>query len=48
MKKNSALKALTLMFVLASSAGLALRAQETQPYQGVVGRTLAESKDWWP
>jgi arylsulfatase A-like enzyme len=48
MKKNSALKALTLMFVLASSAGLALRAQETQPYQGVVGRTLAESKEWWP
>ncbi|MCF6407743.1 sulfatase-like hydrolase/transferase [Chitinophaga filiformis] len=26
--------------------GFALRAQ--QPYQGTVGRTLAESKEWWP
>jgi arylsulfatase A-like enzyme len=23
-------------------------AQKEQPYQGVVGRTLAESKEWWP
>jgi arylsulfatase A-like enzyme len=29
-------------------ARLSLHAQETQPYQGVVGRTLAESKEWWP
>jgi arylsulfatase A-like enzyme len=48
MKKNSALKALILIFVLASSAELALHAQEAQPYQGVVGRTLADSKEWWP
>ena len=48
MRKNSVLKALTLIFVLASSAELALQAQEAQPYQGVVGRTLAESKEWWP
>jgi hypothetical protein len=25
-----------------------LHAQTAQPYQGVVGRTLAESKEWWP
>jgi arylsulfatase A-like enzyme len=49
MKKNSVLiKALSLMFILASSAELTLQAQEAQPYQGVVGRTLAESKEWWP
>jgi arylsulfatase A-like enzyme len=46
--KNSVLKMLTLTFLLASSAELALQAQEAQPYQGVVGRTLAESKEWWP
>jgi len=34
------LTAFTLM------TGFALRAQ--QPYQGTVGRTLAESKEWWP
>lgn len=29
--------------------GLFTRAQqETPPYQGVVGKTLAESKEWWP
>lgn len=25
-----------------------ISAQTAQPYQGVVGRTLAESKEWWP
>jgi arylsulfatase len=48
MKKNRALKALASTLLLASSAELALHAQSTQPYQGVVGRTLAESKEWWP
>src|SRR5580700_7546052 len=48
MKKSSVLRALTLMLILASSADLALHAQQTQPYQGTVGRTLAESKEWWP
>jgi arylsulfatase A-like enzyme len=48
MNKNGVFKALTLMFVLAASAELALHAQTTQPYQGTVGRTLAESKEWWP
>jgi len=37
-----------MTLILAASAKLALHAQETQPYQGVVGRTLAESKEWWP
>ena len=48
MKNNSVLKVLTLMLILAASAQLALHAQETQPYQGVIGRTLADSKEWWP
>ena len=48
MKTTGVLKALTLTLILASSAELALHAQATQPYQGVVGRTLAESKEWWP
>jgi arylsulfatase A-like enzyme len=41
-------KALAMILVLSTSAGTLLRAQEPQPYQGVVGRTLAESKEWWP
>jgi arylsulfatase A-like enzyme len=48
MKKSCVLRALTLMLVLTSSAEVALHAQESQPYQGTVGRTLAESKEWWP
>ncbi len=32
-----------------SSVGLQhVTAQSSQPYQGVVGKTLAESKEWWP
>jgi len=42
------LKALKPALLVAMSAAFALQAQETQPYQGVVGRTLAESKEWWP
>jgi arylsulfatase len=48
MKEKSILRALTSTLILATSAKLALNAQTTQPYQGVVGRTLAESKEWWP
>ena len=48
MRKNGVLKALAMMFVLAFSAEFALHAQEAQPYQGTIGRTLAESKEWWP
>jgi len=48
MKTNWVLKALALTFILASSAKLALYAQAAPPYQGTVGRTLAESKEWWP
>ncbi len=48
MKEKSVLKALTSTVILALGARLSLHAQEAQPYQGVVGRTLAESKEWWP
>ncbi len=48
MKNNSVLRVLALTLVIASGAVFTLHAQETQPYQGVVGRTLAESKEWWP
>src|SRR3984885_2195813 len=48
MKEKSVLKALASTLLLATSAGLLLHAQTPQPYQGVVGRTLAESKEWWP
>ncbi len=48
MKEKSVLKALTSTLILAVGARLSLHAQEAQPYQGVVGRTLAESKEWWP
>jgi arylsulfatase A-like enzyme len=48
MNEKRVLRALTSMLILAISAALALQAQEAQPYQGVIGRTLAESKEWWP
>jgi arylsulfatase A-like enzyme len=48
MNEKRILRALILIFILASSVELALHAQEAQSYQGVVGRTLAESKEWWP
>ncbi len=48
MKERRRIKALTSTLILATSAKLALHAQTAEPYQGVVGRTLAESKEWWP
>ena len=48
MNDKSVLKALTSTLIFAVSARLSLHAQAAQPYQGVVGRTLAESKEWWP
>src|SRR5580698_2557779 len=48
MNGKRALRVLTSILILAWSAGQALHAQDAQPYQGVVGRTLAESKEWWP
>jgi hypothetical protein len=45
MNEKCILKALTNSIVLAAGARLSLHAQEAQPYQGVVGRTLAESKE---
>ena len=49
MNEKSVLNALTSTLILAAGATLPLHAQSSQqPYQGVVGRTLAESKEWWP
>lgn len=48
MNEKRALRILKLTLILASTAGFALHAQQTEPYQGIVGRTLAESKEWWP
>jgi arylsulfatase len=48
MRKKSMWKALTSTLLLATTAKQTLSAQTAQPYQGVVGRTLTESKEWWP
>ena len=48
MNEKKVLNALTSTLVLAAGASLPLHAQTAQPYQGVMGRTLAESKEWWP
>src|SRR5664279_4581538 len=48
MNEKSILKALTSTLIFAAGAQQSLHAQATQPYQGVLGRTLAESKEWWP
>ena len=45
MQRKSLLRLAALVFVVAS-VGQAYGQQ--QPYQGKVGRTLAESKEWWP
>jgi arylsulfatase A-like enzyme len=42
------LKVLTSVLILALGTGPGLNAQDAQPYQGTIGRTLAESKEWWP
>jgi arylsulfatase A-like enzyme len=48
MKSKRPLLAWTSALVLTMSTTLSLHAQNAQPYQGVAGRTLAESKEWWP
>jgi arylsulfatase A-like enzyme len=48
MRKNSVLRMGMLILLVAVTSEVALDAQQEQPYQGVVGRTLAESKEWWP
>jgi arylsulfatase A-like enzyme len=48
MNEKIVLNAMTSTLIFAAGASLPLRAQTAQPYQGVVGRTLAESKEWWP
>jgi len=47
-KEKAILKLVTSSLILGLSTKFPLHAQEAQPYQGVVGRTLAESKEWWP
>ncbi len=48
MKDKRVLTALTATLILATGTRSALHAQTAKPYQGVVGRTLADSKEWWP
>ena len=48
MNEKSLLNTMTSTLILAASASLPLHAQTAQPYQGIVGRTLADSKEWWP
>jgi arylsulfatase len=48
MNEKSILNAMTSTLIFAAGASLPLHAQSAQPYQGVVGRTLADSKEWWP
>src|ERR1035438_6059262 len=48
MNEKNVFNALTSTLIFAAGASLPLHAQTAQPYQGVVGRTLAESKEWWP
>ena len=48
MNEKRVLNAMTSTLILAAGASLPLHAQSAQPYQGVVGRTLADSKEWWP
>src|SRR5215469_346908 len=35
-------------FLFAAFGAAGVAAQEQQGYQGQVGKTLAESKEWWP
>ena len=39
---------INILTSLALAGGAVQQANAQQPYQGVVGRTLAESKEWWP
>ncbi len=48
MKEKGILTALTSTLILAAGTRSSLHAQSAQPYLGVVGRTLTESKEWWP
>jgi arylsulfatase A-like enzyme len=48
MMKNRKIKFVASTAIAGLAATGVLHAQKEQPYQGVVGRTLAESKEWWP
>jgi arylsulfatase len=36
------------LLIWAMAAGSSLPALSQQPYQGVIGKTLSDSKEWWP
>ena len=46
--RRSFLAAGSATLILGGIADRALHAQSAKPFGGVVGRTLAESKEWWP
>lgn len=48
MKKINKINAFASLALLASSNVHAQSQNSDQPFQGVIGRTLAESKEWWP
>ena len=48
MKDKKLLQAITTALIMTVGGRSNLHAQNPQPYQGVVGRTLADSKEWWP
>jgi arylsulfatase A-like enzyme len=48
MNRKRILQAFAFAWLISASANLDIYAQNAEPYQGVVGRTLAESKEWWP
>ena len=49
---NSALKSktglLSVSLLVGQAAGFQAHAQNDQPFQGKIGKTLADSKQWWP
>lgn len=48
MKINPFKSKLSIAASLALLSASGVNAQNTQAYQGVVGKTLADSKEWWP
>lgn len=41
-------KLITVLIFFSSLVYFTAQAQNQRPYQGVIGKTLAESKEWWP
>ncbi len=40
-------KRFIILFLTVLVASININAQQTQPYQGTVGKTLNDSKEWW-